>query len=53
MHVELRDGKFWVQQDGTQDGIAMDLVNAGVPKERIVLAFPRLSRWKDTEFAAG
>lgn len=53
VHVELRDGKLWIQQDGTQDGIAVDLVNAGVPKERIVLAFHHPSRWKDTEFAAG
>jgi len=53
VHVELRDGKFWIQQDGTQDGIAVDLMSAGVPKERIVLAFHHPSRCKDTEFAAG
>ena len=52
VHVELRDGKFWIQKDGTQDGIALDLVNAGIPKERIVLAFKHPSRWRDTEFAA-
>lgn len=53
VHVELRDGRFWIQQDGTQDGIALDLLAAGVPKDRIVLAFHHPSRWKDTEFAAG
>ena len=37
LHVELRDGKFWIQKDGTEDGIAVDLMNAGIPKERIVL----------------
>lgn len=51
VHVELRDGKFWIQQDGTQDGIAVDLMNAGIPKERIVLAFYPPARRKDTEFA--
>lgn len=51
MHVELTEGKFWVQKDGTQDDIAMDLMNAGIPKERIVLAFKYPSCWKDTEFA--
>ena len=52
VHVELRDDKFWVQQDGTQDGIAVDLMNAGIPKERIVLAFQHPSRRQYGEFAA-
>jgi hypothetical protein len=38
-HIELRDGEFWVQEDGTEVGIANKLVDAGVPPERIVLAF--------------
>lgn len=51
LHVELRDGKFWIQKDGTEDGIAMDLMNAGVPKERIVLAFQHPGRRRYGEFA--
>lgn len=51
VHVALQDGKFWIQQDGTQDGVAVDLMNAGVPKERIVLAFQHPSRRKYGEFA--
>lgn len=39
VHVDLIDGKFWIQRDGTEDGIATELVAAGVPKSRIVLAF--------------
>ena len=38
-HIELRDGQFWIHEDGTQDGLANDLINEGVPRERIVLAF--------------
>ncbi len=51
LHVELRDGKFWIQKDGTEDGIAVDLMNAGVPKERIVLAFQHPGRRQYGEFA--
>jgi hypothetical protein len=39
VHVDLIDGKFWIQRDGTEDGIAGDLERAGVPKGRIVLGF--------------
>ncbi len=52
LHVELRDGKFWIQKDGTEDGVAVDLMNAGVPKERIVLAFQHPGRRQYGEFAA-
>jgi len=51
VHVELREGKFWVQEDGTQEGVATDLIALGVPKERIVLAFQHPSRRKYGEFA--
>ena len=39
VHVDLIDGKFWIQRDGTEHGIARDLEAAGVPKDHIVLAF--------------
>jgi hypothetical protein len=52
VHVEFRDGKFWVQQDGTREGVAVELVNAGIPRERIVLGFLHPARRRDTEFAA-
>ena len=50
-HVELRDDKFWIQEDGTQDGIGTMLMSAGIPSARIVLAFQAPSRRKYTEFA--
>lgn len=51
VYVRIRDGKFWIEEDWTEEGIAMDLVRAGVPKEDIVLAFhePKLRQY--TEFA--
>ncbi len=51
VHVDIVDGKFWIQYDGTEDGIATELVHAGVPKEHIVLAWRPPERRKHTEFA--
>lgn len=51
IHVDLVDGKFWIHQDGTEDGIANDLMAAGVPKEHIVLAFHPADIRPYTEFA--
>jgi hypothetical protein len=39
LHVDIRDGKVWIQHDGTEEGIAEKLVEAGIPPDRIVLAF--------------
>jgi hypothetical protein len=49
--VELRDGKFWLHRDGTEDGIATDLEQAGIPKNRIVLAWMPEDHRKYTEYA--
>ena len=38
-HVDLIDGKFWVQHDATDRPMALELEAAGVPKSRIVLGF--------------
>lgn len=39
LHLDIKNGKIWIQYDGTEIGIANELVNLGVPKEDIVLAF--------------
>ncbi len=39
LHLDIREGKVWIQYDGTEEGIADELVAAGIPPERIVLAF--------------
>lgn len=51
-YVRIRNGKFWVEEDWTEDGIATDLVREGVPKDDIVLAFHDPETRKHTEFAA-
>jgi hypothetical protein len=52
IHVDVIDGKLWIQYDGTEEGIATELVKAGVPRDRIVLAFKPLDVRKYTDFAA-
>ena len=39
IHVDIRDGKVWIQHDGTEGGIANEFLQAGIPYEHIVLAF--------------
>src|SRR5262249_11406723 len=52
VYARLRDGKFWIEEDWTEEGIATDLLAAGVPREDIVLAFQPPEMRKYTEFAA-
>ncbi|WP_353735102.1 XisI protein [Okeania sp. SIO2C2] len=39
VHAEIRNDKIWIHYDGIEDGTTDELVGAGVPKHRIVLAF--------------
>jgi hypothetical protein len=51
IHVDIRDGKIWIQHDGTESGIADELLAAGVPYEHIVLGFHHPDKRKYTPFA--
>jgi hypothetical protein len=53
IHIDILDGRLWIQYDGTEDGIANDLVRLGVPKADIVLGFQSPYMRQFTEFAAG
>lgn len=37
IHLDIKDGKIWIQQNWTEDDLAADLVEMGVPREDIVL----------------
>ena len=39
IHIDLEDGKIWIQYDGTEIGVANELTEKGVPKTDIVLAY--------------
>lgn len=53
IHLDLIDNKIWIQFDDTEEGIATDLMEAGVSKDDIVLGFrhPKLRQY--TGFAVG
>lgn len=51
LHVNIKDEKIWIQHDGTERGITNDLLELGVPKHDIVLAFQSPARRKYTDFA--
>jgi hypothetical protein len=51
VYVRIRDGKFSIEIDWTEEGIATELLAAGVTKEDIVLAFHHPSMRPYTEFA--
>jgi hypothetical protein len=51
-YLRLKDGKIWIEEDWTQEGVATELVAAGVPHEDIVLAFQPPELRALTEFAA-
>jgi hypothetical protein len=51
IHVDIINGKIWIQRDGTEYGVARELVDAGVPKDRIVLAFRSPEMRQHTGFA--
>ena len=39
IHIDIRDGKVWIEYNGTDAEIGAELVAAGIPKEDIVLGF--------------
>lgn len=51
LHVDIKNGKIWIQLDGTEEGVANRLVEAGVPKEDIVLGFHSPFKRQFTGFA--
>jgi hypothetical protein len=53
LHLDIKDGKIWIQHDGTEVGIANGLVDLGVPKQDIVLAFHEPEVRQFTGFGTG
>ena len=49
VHIDIINGKVWIQRDGTEHGIASDLERYGIPKDHIVLGFrqPDLRQYTD------
>jgi hypothetical protein len=51
LHLDIKDGKIWIQWNGTEDDIAAELVALGVPKHDIVLGFHTPVLRQYTEYA--
>lgn len=51
LHLDIINGKIWIQHDGTEIGIATQLLELGVPPSDIVLAFHSPNMRQYTEFA--
>ncbi len=50
LDIRIKDGKIWIEADGTERGVAYELLNAGVPQDDIVLGFLHPSRRELVEF---
>lgn len=51
VHIDIIDGKIWIQYDGTNRPVAEAMLAAGIPREAIVLGFHPTEVRKHTEFA--
>ena len=53
VHLDIKNGKIWVQYDGTEEGVAEQLAALGVPRQEIVLAYHPPHVRPYTDFAVG
>lgn len=53
IHIDIIDGKIWIQHDGIEHGIARELEALGVPRQAIVLGFHAPVKRPLTGYAVG
>jgi hypothetical protein len=53
VHIDIKNGKVWIQHDGTDRPVADELIAAGIPQEDIVLGFHPADVRQFTGFAVG
>ena len=51
LHLDIKDGKVWIWQNNTDAFVGDDLVERGIPKSDIVLAFHAPQERQYTGFA--
>ncbi|MCA6502615.1 MAG: XisI protein [Pseudanabaena sp.] len=51
LHLDIKDQKIWLQHNGTENDIAEELVEMGVPKTDIVIGFHSPFKRQFTEYA--
>jgi serine/threonine protein kinase len=53
IHIDIKEDKIWIQRDGTEVGIANELIEVGVPKSDIVLGYRSPYMRKFTPVSSG
>jgi hypothetical protein len=51
LHIDIKDGKVWLQHNGTEDEVAEEMVNLGIPQQDIVIGFHSPFKRQFTEYA--
>jgi len=53
LHLDIKDGKIWIQHNGTEFDIAARLAEMGISKQNIVNGFHSSYMRQFTDFAVG
>jgi XisI protein len=53
LHLDIKDGKIWLQHNGTEKDIPAELVEMGVAKTDITIGFHSPFKRQFTEYAVG
>ena len=53
LYFDIKDGKIWIQHNGTEVDVAAELVKLGVPKTAIVIGFHSPFKRQFTDYAMG
>jgi XisI protein len=53
LHLDIKDGKIWLQHNGTENDIPAELVEMGAAKSDIVIGFQSPFKRQFTEYAIG
>ena len=51
LHIDVKGDKIWIQHNMTEQDIAEDLVELGIPRSNIVIGFHSPNRRQFTEYA--
>lgn len=51
LHIDIQDDKIWILHDGTENGIANELVARNIPNHDIIIGFHSPFKRQFTEFA--
>lgn len=51
LHIDIQQGKVWIQHNGTEMRVAEELVKFGVPQDQIVLGFQSPVQRQLSDFA--